>query len=92
MDGRFYGYGIGSLRMSTDTGSVFVGICSSEEWFEDRSSTDMLVCQAMDSFWLEDFHKRSCWKNSIGVSVPRPCGSDVYVCSKSCWLCLTVAY
>jgi hypothetical protein len=25
-----------------------------------------------------------CWKNSIGVSVPRPCRSDVYVCSKSC--------
>jgi hypothetical protein len=23
---------------------------------------------------LEDSHKRSCWKNSIGVSVPRPCG------------------
>jgi hypothetical protein len=41
---------------------------------------------------LEDCHKRSCWKNSIGVSVPRPCGSDVYVCSKSCWLCLTVVY
>jgi hypothetical protein len=39
---------------------------------------------------LEDSHKKSCWKNSIGVSVPRPCGSDVYVCSKSCWLCLTV--
>jgi hypothetical protein len=32
---------------------------------------------------LEDCHKRSCWKNSIGVSVPRPCGSDVYMCSKS---------
>jgi hypothetical protein len=30
-----------------------------------------------------DCHKRSCLKNSIGVSVPRPCGSDVYVCSKS---------
>jgi hypothetical protein len=27
---------------------------------------------------LEDCHKRSCWKNSIGVSVPRPCGSDVF--------------
>jgi hypothetical protein len=31
-------------------------------------------------------------KNSIGVSVPRPCGSDVYVCSESCRLCLTVVY
>jgi hypothetical protein len=39
-----------------------------------------------------DCHKRSCWKNSIEVGVPRPCGSDVYVCSKSCWLCLTVVY
>jgi hypothetical protein len=54
MDGRFYGYGIGSLRTSTDIGSVCVGIHSSEEWFEDRSSTDVLVCRAMDSFWLED--------------------------------------
>jgi hypothetical protein len=25
-----------------------------------------------------DCHKRSCWKNSIGVSVPRPYRSDVY--------------
>jgi hypothetical protein len=33
-----------------------------------------------------------CWKNSIGVGVPRPCGSDVYVCSESCRLCLTVVY
>jgi hypothetical protein len=41
---------------------------------------------------LEDCHKRSCWKNSIGVCVPRPCGSDVYVYSKSCRLCLTVVY
>jgi hypothetical protein len=24
------------------------------EWFEDRSRTDVLVCRAMDSFWLED--------------------------------------
>jgi hypothetical protein len=30
-----------------------------------------------------DCHKRSCWKNSIRVSVPRPYRSDVYVCSKS---------
>jgi hypothetical protein len=43
--------------------------------------------------WLmEDCHRRSCWKNSIGVSVPRPCGLDVYVCSKSSRLCLTVVY
>jgi hypothetical protein len=53
----------------------------------------------LEAFWLqelewvmEDCHKRSCWKNSIGVSVPRPCGPDVYVCSESCWLCLTVVY
>jgi hypothetical protein len=26
----------------------------------------------------------------MGVSVPRPYRLDVYVCSKSCWLCLTV--
>jgi hypothetical protein len=31
-------------------------------------------------------------KNSIGMSVPVPYRSDVYVCSKSCWLCLTVVY
>jgi hypothetical protein len=56
-----------------------------------------LVC--LEAFWLqewewvlEDCHKRSCRKNSIGVGVPRPCGSDVYVCSKSFWLCLTVVY
>jgi hypothetical protein len=41
---------------------------------------------------LEDCHKRSCWKNSIGPSVPRPYWSDVYVCSDSCRLCLTVVY
>jgi hypothetical protein len=41
---------------------------------------------------LEDCHKRSCWKNSIGVSVTRPCGSDVYVCPKSFRPCLTVVY
>jgi hypothetical protein len=39
---------------------------------------------------VEDCHKRPCWKNSIGVSVPRPCGSDDYVCSESCRLFLTV--
>jgi hypothetical protein len=56
-----------------------------------------LVC--LEALWLqewewalEDCHKRSCWKNSIGVSVPRPCRSDVYVCSKSFRLCLTVVY
>jgi hypothetical protein len=31
MDGRFYGYGIGSLRTSTDIGTVCVGIHSSED-------------------------------------------------------------
>jgi hypothetical protein len=42
---------------------------------------------------LFDCKNRSeCWKNSIGVSVPRPCGLNVHVCSKSCWLCLTVVY
>jgi hypothetical protein len=41
---------------------------------------------------LEDCHKRSCWKNSIRMSVPRPYRSDVYVCSKSFRLCLTVVY
>jgi hypothetical protein len=45
MDGRFYGYGIVVFGTSTDIGSVCVGICS---------STDVLVCRAMDSFWLED--------------------------------------
>jgi hypothetical protein len=35
----------GCLRTSTDIGRV---------WFGDRSSTDVLVCRAMDSFWLED--------------------------------------
>jgi hypothetical protein len=55
------------------------------------------VC--LEAFWLqewewvlEDCHKRSCWRNSIGVSVPRPCGSHAYVRSKSCRLCLTVVY
>jgi hypothetical protein len=45
----------------------------------------------LEAFWLQELewvlencHKRSCWKNSIGVSVPRP--------SKSFRLCLTVAY
>jgi hypothetical protein len=54
MYGRLYGYGIGSLRTWTDIGSVCVGIHSSEVGFGDRSSTDVLVCRAMDSFWLED--------------------------------------
>jgi hypothetical protein len=31
MDGRFYGYKIGSLRTLTDIGSVCVGIHSSED-------------------------------------------------------------
>jgi hypothetical protein len=56
-----------------------------------------LVC--LEAFWLqewewvlEDCHKRSCWKNSIGLSVPGPHWLDVYVCLKSFWLCLTVVY
>jgi hypothetical protein len=56
-----------------------------------------LVC--LEAFWLqewewvlEDCHKRSCWKNPIGMSAPGPYRSDVYVCSKSCRLCLTVVY
>jgi hypothetical protein len=56
-----------------------------------------LVC--LEAFWLqewewvlEDSHKRSCWKNSIGVDVPRPYRSDVYVCSRSFRHCLTVVY
>jgi hypothetical protein len=163
MDGRFYGYGIGSLRTSTDIDSECVLESTRvKTWFENRSSTDVLVYRAMDSFgwklkfvsgnserstwvytvdgedirssgleqasdglhaevplwcasgpiarrwivptcleafWLqewewvlEDCHKRSCWKNSIGMSVPVPCSSDVYMCSMSCWLCLTVVY
>jgi hypothetical protein len=47
-------------------------------------------CLQEREFVLEDCHKRSRWKNSIGVSVPRLYGLDVYVCWKSCWLCLTV--
>jgi hypothetical protein len=39
VDGRYYGF-----RTSTDI-TVCVGICS---------STDVLVCRAVDSFWLED--------------------------------------
>jgi hypothetical protein len=56
-----------------------------------------LVC--LEALWLQewvwvlaDCHKRSCWKNSVRVGVPRPCGSDVYVCSESCRLCFTVVY
>jgi hypothetical protein len=53
----------------------------------------------LEAYWLqewewvlEDCHKRSCWKNPIGMSVPVPFGTDVYVCSKSFRLCLTVVY
>jgi hypothetical protein len=56
-----------------------------------------LVC--LEALWLqewewvlEDCHKRSCWKNPIRMSVPVPYRSDVYVCSKSFRLCLTVVY
>jgi hypothetical protein len=66
-----------------------------------RTDSPSMDCPdlCLEAFWLqelewvlEDCLKRSCWKNSIGMSVPRPCGSDLYVCSKSCWLCLTVVY
>jgi hypothetical protein len=67
------------------------------KWTDSPTMDCPDVC--LKAFWLhelewvlEDCHMRSCWKNSIGVSVPRPCGSDAYVCSKSCWLCLTVVY
>jgi hypothetical protein len=62
----------------------------------DRQPDDGLSQRVFGSFLtarmgvLEGCHKRSCWKNSIRVSVPRPYRSDVYVCSKSCRLCLTV--
>jgi hypothetical protein len=67
------------------------------KWTDSPTMDCPDVC--LEALWLqewqwvlEDCHKRSCWKNSIGVSVPRPCGSDMYVCSKSCRLCLTVVY
>jgi hypothetical protein len=31
-----------------------LGLARGKTWFESRSSTDVLVCRAMDSFWLED--------------------------------------
>jgi hypothetical protein len=55
-----------------------------------------LVC--LEAFWLqewewvlEDCHKRSCWKNSIGVSVLRPCGRTC-TCVRRVSDCLTVVY
>jgi hypothetical protein len=67
------------------------------KWTDSPTMDCPDVC--LEAFWLqewervlEDCNKRSCWKNSIGLGVPRPCGSDVYVCSKSCRLCLTVVY
>jgi hypothetical protein len=67
------------------------------KWTDSPTMDCPDVC--LKAFWLqewewvlEDCHKRSCWKNSLGVGVPRPCGPDVYVCSKSCRLCLTVVY
>jgi hypothetical protein len=44
-----------------------------------ESGADVRACLAMDSSWLEEW-----------VSVPRPYRMDVYMCSKGCWLCLTV--
>jgi hypothetical protein len=65
------------------------------KWTDSPTMDCPDVC--LEAFWLqewewvlEDCHKRSCWKNSIGVSVPTPVRLDVYVCSKSCWLCITV--
>jgi hypothetical protein len=67
------------------------------KWTDSPTMDCPDVC--LEAFWLqelewvlEDCHKRSCWKNPIGVSVPRPYWSDVYVCSKSCRLYLTVVY
>jgi hypothetical protein len=84
-----------SLRTSTDIGSVWFENHSSEDVFWGRSRTDM----GLEAFWLQEWewvlevrHKKSCRKNSIGVGVPRPYRSDMYVCSKSFRLCLTVVY
>jgi hypothetical protein len=67
------------------------------KWTDSPTMDFPDVC--LEALWLqewewvlEDCHKRSCWKNSIGVSVPRPYWSDLYVCSESCRLCLTVVY
>jgi hypothetical protein len=44
IDRHLCGYEVCCIRNSTD---ILVG-------FGDRSRTDVLVCRAMDSFWLED--------------------------------------
>jgi hypothetical protein len=45
---------------------------------------------------LEGFYRSECSEavqvGRVSVSVPRPYRSDVYMCSKSCRLCLTVVY
>jgi hypothetical protein len=38
----------------THVSMVFRILLTSPVWFGDHSSTDVLVCRAMDSFWLED--------------------------------------
>jgi hypothetical protein len=59
MDGRYYGF-----RTSTDI-KVCVGICSREEWFEDRLSTDVLVCRARGTHeflrWMVKTFDRRGW-------------------------------
>jgi hypothetical protein len=65
--------------------SMVTGLLSTDfYWFSQSvywksQRVDVRVCLATDSFWLEEW-----------VSVPRLYRSDVYVCSKSCRLCLTV--
>jgi hypothetical protein len=85
---------IGLVQVNDGTYAEVPLWCASEPIARRRID---LVC--LEAFWLqewewvlEDCHKSSCWKNPIGMSVPRPCGSDVYVCSESCRLCLTVVY
>jgi hypothetical protein len=48
-------------------------------WYRQSGFEIVLVYLATDSCWFEEW-----------FSVPRPSRLDVYVCSKSCWLCLRV--
>jgi hypothetical protein len=59
-------------------------VWSASEPIARRWIVPMCVWKLSDCKNGSDCHKRPCWKNSIGVSVLRPCGSDV--CSKSCRL------
>jgi hypothetical protein len=52
-------------------------------WIVPTCVLRVAECKNVSSV-LEDCHKRSCWKNCIEVSVPRPYRLNVYVCSKSC--------